>query len=116
MANSAVPRAAPSRGTPRKLKPLSALGSRSSRVGSPPASPPMGLRDGQPTPLASLAPPLAVHHRARPSARARAQRAGVVGKVQVPKSTKGEASGEEVVGGGRRAKRTLSGFPYQSAT
>ena len=50
---------------------------------------------------------------ARPSARARAQRAGVGGKVQVPKSPKGEASGEAVAGGGRRAKRTLRGFPCQ---
>jgi len=37
---------------------------------------------------------------ARPSARTRAQRAGVVGKGQVPKSPKGEASGEEEAGGG----------------
>jgi hypothetical protein len=36
---------------------------------------------------------------------------GCVAKVQVPKSPKGEASGVGVVGGGRRAKRTLSGFP-----
>jgi len=36
---------------------------------------------------------LAAYYRARPSARARAQRAGVVGKEQVPKSPKGEARG-----------------------
>jgi hypothetical protein len=50
---------------------------------------------------------------ARPSARARAQRAGVAGKVQVPKSPKGEASVGWGQVGGRRAERTLSGFPSQ---
>jgi hypothetical protein len=50
---------------------------------------------------------------ARPSARARAQRAGVVGKVQVPKSPQGEARGMGWQVGCRRAERTLSGFPCQ---
>jgi hypothetical protein len=41
---------------------------------------------------------------ARPSARARAKRAGVVGKVQVPKSPQGEASGVGVAGGGPKGE------------
>jgi hypothetical protein len=41
---------------------------------------------------------------ARPSARARAQRAGVVGRVQVPKSPQGEASGAGVAGGGPKGE------------
>jgi len=48
---------------------------------------------------------------ARPSARARAQRAGVVGKVQVPKSPKGEANGEVVAGGGPKGEADSSRVP-----
>ena len=57
-------------------------------------------------PRASRAPSPAAPREglARPSARARAQRAGVVGKVQVPKSPKGEASGEVVAGGGPKGE------------
>jgi len=49
---------------------------------------------------------------ARPSARTRAQRAGVVGKGQVPKSRRGKrAGGGGGWGGAEGAERTLPGFP-----
>ena len=82
-----------------------------SRVGSLPA-PPTGAsgRTAHPARPALRAPSSpAAHHRARPSARARAQRAGVVGEVQVPKLPKGEASGEVVRVGGRRAWEPFQG-------
>ena len=53
---------------------------------------------------------------ARPSARARAKRAGVVGKVQVPKSPKGEASGEAVAGGGPKGKANPLRVPITFCT
>jgi len=47
---------------------------------------------------------------ARPSARTRAQRA-VWWEGQVPKSPKGEASGEEEAGGGAEGRSDPPGFP-----